>query len=366
MNQRLTSQLPHLIRSNFPSIKYAFAYGSAVFRQKGNEPLGGVAINPDGSKHIENTPVDLKASRKLMVDMVFAVSDSYEWHKQNLLLNPEHYSLWMRIVGPKVISILQERYGAKIYYNTMVELRDHDHHKSPYLFKYGVIKAQDLIQDLNNWETLYVSGRLQKPTYHIDTSVAGSSLEILNQIRKAQEQNLENALFVALKIMLSSPELSNSLKSMDNSSFITIDLFKLFMNIAAISYQGDVRMKIKGAENKNKVENIVSTNYDHFVELYEPILQKNELVIKSSQSPENLQTLKIIELNSSQLKTILTKPLPKCVQEIMSSENVGIDEAIAKIVSRTSTWQTLKGIITAGLTKSFWYAFEKLKKGLRS
>ena len=38
-----------------------------------------------------------------------------------------------------------------------------------------------------------------------------------------------------------------------------------------MSYNGDIRTWF--AENPNKVENIVSGNYDYFNELYKPILQ---------------------------------------------------------------------------------------------
>ncbi|EFC48044.1 predicted protein [Naegleria gruberi] len=306
----------------------------------------------------------------MMVDMVLAVSDSYEFHKQNLLLNPEHYSVLMRILGPRVITLLQEKFGARIYYNTMVDLDDiHTGVRSPFLFKYGVIKAQHLIKDLNNWETLYVSGRLQKPTFTIDTidenvrSLPGHVDTWHQNICLAQEHNLEHALFTALKIILSENQLTNGT---DQEQDIKINLFDLFVMIASLSYQGDVRMKIKGAENKNKVTNIVTTNYEHFIELYEPIMEKSKLSIKLD--PDTKQSY--VNITKSDVEKVRGRDLPLNVQQQLSNQSKitadSIQQAIAKIVSSSSTSQTLKGLISAGPVKSFHYVLEKLKKGLKS
>ncbi|KAF0981469.1 hypothetical protein FDP41_012126 [Naegleria fowleri] len=430
MNHRLASQLPHLIRFNFPPLKYAFAYGSAVFKQKGNEKLHddfdkilmshSTTLKEEGTSEVvmETPPpsvLKMHDRKKLMVDMVFVVSDSYEWHKQNLLLNPEHYSWFMRVMGPKVISLLQERFGAKIYYNTMVELKESHSVTSPYLFKYGVIKAQDLIDDLNHWETLYVSGRLQKPTFEIDvtnpltrtqktsqqTPPPGTStnstltqtppytlqkpIDWHGEILKAQEINLEHALFVSLRMMINDLKITNAISPESGDvQYIKINLFDLFVRIASISYQGDVRMKIKGAENVNKVFNIVTTNYDLFIKLYKPILDKNGMEIKKEAHKSSINTMSttpsyydFIEISNEQIKNVIEKrPLPSAMTKFIQSKqtpstsstmitNAQFENAISQIVSRSSTSQTLKGILSAGFTKSVMYVWEKIKKGMQ-
>ncbi|KAG2373081.1 hypothetical protein C9374_012813 [Naegleria lovaniensis] len=413
MNHRLASQLPHLVRFNFPPLKYAFAYGSAVFKQKGHEKFHDdfeKMVSQEGEARIPSEPVNLalRDRKKLMVDLVFVVSDSYEWHKQNLLLNPEHYSWLMRVVGPKMITLLQERFGAKIYYNTMVELKESHSTTSPYLFKYGVIKAQDLIDDLNNWETLYVSGRLQKPTFEIDVSnplsrtqktseqaqhATNSSLptqtspytlqKVIDwhaEIVKAQEINLEHALFVALKMMVNDLKNSNTLSPESGDQYIRINLFDLFVRIASISYQGDVRMKIKGAENANKVMNIVTTNYELFIKLYKPIFDRNGMDIKkeAEHTSSSDHSSSYIQISPQQIKNVIEqKPLPSTVSKTIDSKHVSsnsasskitneqLENAISHIVHRSSTSQTLKGILSAGFTKSIMYVWEKIKKGMQ-
>ena len=69
------------ILSHFPKVQFAMAYGSGVFKQRGNH-------------------------HNLMLDLVFAVSDPYEWHKQNLQLHQHHYS-FLSYFGPKAICHIQ-------------------------------------------------------------------------------------------------------------------------------------------------------------------------------------------------------------------------------------------------------------------
>lgn len=46
---------------------------------------------------------------------------------------------------------------------------------------------------------------------------------------------------------------------------------ELFVNIASLSYLGDIRFALKG-ENKDKIINIVEGQYTNLQELYNPIL----------------------------------------------------------------------------------------------
>lgn len=86
-----------------------------------------------------------------------------------------------------------------------------------------------LQRDLEEWETLYLAGRLQKP------------VKILRQDAKlglATKSNLENAIRVSLLML---PEQFSE--------------EELFLKIAGLSYSGDFRMRI--GENPYKVYNIV-------------------------------------------------------------------------------------------------------------
>lgn len=97
--------------------------------------------------------------------------------------------------------------------------------------KYGIISTTTLTNDLQNWETLYISGRLQKP--HLPLLAPSSLSEPL-------EQNKKTALSLALILL--------------GDRFTE---YQLWEKIAGISYAGDPRMSIPGAENPEKVRNIV-------------------------------------------------------------------------------------------------------------
>jgi len=97
--------------------------------------------------------------------------------------------------------------------------------------KYGVISTTSLQKDLSNWETLYISGRLQKP--HLPLLPPSTLTSPL-------ETNKKTALSLAL--ILLGPRFTE---------------YQLWEKIAGISYAGDPRMSIPGAENPEKVRNIV-------------------------------------------------------------------------------------------------------------
>ncbi|CAJ1412611.1 unnamed protein product [Effrenium voratum] len=103
--------------------------------------------------------------------------------------------------------------------------------------KYGVITFADLLQDLENWRSLYIAGRMQKPhllTWHRDAADAQQRLDV------AVVKNRRSALAAAL---LSASEESLSVAS-------------LLSSVVGLSYGGDIRVGL--AENPNKVRNIVN------------------------------------------------------------------------------------------------------------
>ncbi|GFR80388.1 phosphatidate cytidylyltransferase, mitochondrial [Elysia marginata] len=202
-----------------PGIEMAFAYGSGAFQQ--NNSL-------DQSKN--------------MLDFIFVVNKPKLWHHQNLKRHPHHYSFLKRL-GPHTVARIQERYGAGVYFNTLVPMEGR-------LIKYGVISTAQLITDLLDWETLYISGRLHKP---VSLVIIPSNEHLLT----AMKVNLQSAVHAALLLLP--------------------DMFteeQLYSTIAGLSYAGDFRMAI--AEDSNKVQNIVRPNLALFRQMYGPILLSDE------------------------------------------------------------------------------------------
>jgi translocator assembly and maintenance protein 41 len=308
-------------------IAYAFAYGSGVFKQKGYE----------------------NEKKKPLVDYVFAVDDPLEWHKINFKQFQNHYSgLGKMSHSAKILSAIQEDYGAKIYYNTFVEIENMK-------IKYGVISTENLKNDLYNWETLYIAGRMQKPVL---TLVENAEIE------KAKYSNLKNALKMAI---LSLPYLQTEINEKD-----------LFLIIAGFSYQGDFRMKF--GENPNKVKNIVDKQIKEFHQLYTKIMLEDEdikLVIQpldnnkwKINSAERILLLKDLPSNLiTQLLSVYSQQISIItnVKEISTDQDLAniINGSIGNIIKGPALSQSIKGIVTAGIFKSTIYSMEKIRKSIK-
>ena len=323
------SHLRKLIKIFPTEPSFAFAYGSKVKEQ-----------------------ANLQITTGDMIDLVLAVDDPKAFHRENIKLNPKHYS-FLRHLGPQVLSGIQENFGAKVYYNTLVPVDD-------YLIKYGVIKTQHLINDLLDWDTLYISGRLHKP------------VEII------QEPD-SKPLKVALGINLSS--------AVHSALLLLQESFKeheLYLTIARLSFSGDFRMIF--GEDKNKVENIVMPQLDNFRKLYQPYLTSDRMERFLDWNP---QTQTFVQDTSPPVIFHHLNLLPKSVQRNLYmkwnkkgtfgdiddvlqslSQRYGISEKVNNsmeaIVWNSSWSQSLKGLLTAGIHKSFKYSYFKLLKMYRS
>lgn len=216
-------------------IRYAFAYGSGVFPQS-----SGPSSSSKSSIHPSPSPAITKAQAGggKMIDFIFGVSYTQHWHSLNLHQHRSHYSL-LGSLGSAVVSRVQDRYGAGVYFNPYVTVNGT-------LIKYGVVNLDTLCNDLSTWSTLYIAGRLQKP------------VKILRddpRVRLANQINLISALRTAL--LLLPPSFTER---------------ELYGTIAGISYMGDLRMSLP-TENPHKVANIVSQQLSNFRKLYAPLVE---------------------------------------------------------------------------------------------
>ncbi|KAG0288029.1 Mitochondrial translocator assembly and maintenance protein 41 [Linnemannia gamsii] len=283
-------------------IRYAFAYGSGVFAQKG---------------------YDEKA-------------------------NPHHYSMLGKF-GSKAIATTQERFGAGVYFNPFVEVNG-------MTIKYGVVSIDTLCNDLLNWDTMYLSGRLHKP---VKILLDDPRTRLSNQV------NLFNATRVAL---LSLPAKFTS--------------EELFTKIAGLSYLGDFRMSI--GENPHKVQNIVKAQLSQFHRLYDPLLANlsNVTTLREGHLEQDISPLvrsrtfqklppKLKQGTLYRYHSALSKAGVEIVkeegQEIQSVATApDLDKYLAStvhsIVQIPAFSQSVKGISTAGVIKTGKYGLEKLGK----
>lgn len=317
--KQLLSCLPH------ETIDLAFAYGSGALPQ---------------------TSSDLKRN---MVDFIVAVSDAEEFHRENLKRNRRHYSA-IKYFGATANATFQRKYAAHVFYNTLVRT------SSGRQIKYGLIETGHLIADLLDWDYLYVSGRLHKPTLRL-TEPKSMELE------SALDVNLKSAVHAALLLL---PE--------------QFTLEQLFTKIAALSYQGDFRSTV--GEDKNKVANIVKANMARFDALYSPYLAANERVVVSGQRVEQDGSTTAAYHHLNLLPTAVLWRIQESVnrhqkwnrdlEEVIFSlahrrdYSTVVDSAISSIVRHSSRTQSLKNVVTAGVWKTTVYALRKLGKMARS
>ncbi|XP_070758960.1 phosphatidate cytidylyltransferase, mitochondrial isoform X3 [Enoplosus armatus] len=291
------------ILSQFPQdISLAFAYGSGVFKQHGTN-----------QGQMDN-----------MLDFVFAVDDPVTWHTMNLLQNRKHYSI-LKLLGPTMISSVQNEHGASVYYNTLVPVDGR-------IIKYGVISTESLIDDLMHWKTMYVAGRLHKPVKMLVQSDNG-------KLRAALVANLKSAVTASFLML---PE-----------SFTEEDLF---LQIAGLSYAGDFRMVI--GEDKSKVANIVKDNIQHFRILYSNILRDCPQVVYKPQQGK-------LEVDKSpEGQFIQLMALPRTLQQKITKlvDPPGKNRDVEEILLQVAQDPDCGAVVQQGLWKTVSYSSKKLMK----
>ena len=385
------------ILSKFPqnNLVYSFGYGSGVFTQtlkNTTTTTATMASNNDKSKDSKNKDNvgggggggggSSNADRG-MLDLILVVDDTYKFHEENLKIFPNHYAPWLRYGGPNLVTNIQRKGllfplashllfpDANVLFHVVDDNDNNDdnNHHLPKM-KYGVVDKKDLIQDLTEWDSLYLAGRLHKPTLPIIIPDDDD-----DELMVAQMKNLKSATAAAL--LLSSSSSSSSSPSSNNTSLSWSSFYK---QISSLSYTGDFRMKV-GGEDPYKIDKLVQGpgQIQRFNSLYQPILQ------------DSFQKMGLISINkdgglewdSNDPSTIsyLQQQLPQSLQQRMNNHNKNknnnlssqkvdrdvqvqvLATTLAGIVAPAARNQSFKGIFTLGLRKSIQYAKAKLSKG---
>jgi mitochondrial translocator assembly and maintenance protein 41 len=362
-------------------IRYAFAYGSGVFPQT---KLGKSSPSSTAASiHPKLPPAIAKAQggNPKMIDFIFGVSYSQHWHSLNLTQHRDHYSA-LGSLGSGAVTAVQEKWGAGVYFNPFVTVNGT-------LIKYGVVNLDTLCTDLSEWSTLYIAGRLQKPVKILRDDA---------RVRLANQVNLLSALRTAL--LLLPPSFTEQ---------------ELYGTIASISYLGDPRMSLP-TEDPRKVSNIVGNNLPNFRRLYGPLIEDlpnvefHDLACKKHgwmadptanvrleqdmdpvkrgnmvrrlpkafrgklyfqyqkkyQIPQ-LEFNKMLEESSDEDATRINRRQGGGFERRIASEppedlRQEVRGVIKKTVSWPSTSQSLKGVVTSGLRRTWRYMSEKTAK----
>ncbi|QIW97879.1 hypothetical protein AMS68_003397 [Peltaster fructicola] len=183
VNEEFKEALRQILWQFRAPIRYAFAYGSGVFGQKNSKPSTmDLSPHPHPPKAVE----DWQKGGAKIIDFIFGVSHTQHWHSLNLTQYPEHYSGLRHLPNASAaISWLQDQTGAGVYFNPYITVNG-------IMIKYGVVNLDTLSTDLSEWSTLYLAGRLQKPVKILRDDA---------RIRLANQVNLISALRTALLML---------------------------------------------------------------------------------------------------------------------------------------------------------------------
>lgn len=271
-----------------------------------------------------------KDGEKPMIDLVVWARNTKRWHKENIDKNSWDYSWIVRKIWVDFAEFLQRRW-AKIFYNPFIGFKWEE-------LKYWVIQIDDLVSDLQNWDSLYVAWRLQKPVQILSCS---------EDVKRAMDKNFENAVNVAILLL-----------------WENFTEEELYMMIAWISYRWDSRMWI--AENPDKISNIVSRNLEWFRKIYLWMIESKNWITRNEDGSFTQEITWERQLE-------IIKLLPKNLQKWLDKRNFedtdyreylqeDIKWRISQIVNWPSITQTIKWLLTAWVKKSARYSWEKLKK----
>lgn len=323
--------LYYRILSRFPqNFTFCFAYGSAVKPQSGNQ------------------------HRTNMIDFIYCVENPHRWHGANIEQNPSHYSA-LRHLGHNFVARYQERWGARVYFNTLVYMKEED-----VTIKYGIVSQKDLVADLLDWNDLYLAGRLHKPVEIVKPTNSA-------QLQSALQSNLRSAVHAALLVL---PE--------------TFTEYEFYFAISNLSYAGDFRMTF--GENKNKVRNIVRPQLANFRELYAPVVRQFHAYVElpATAGGDEMARCRQDDSAAARLHHLMQLPVGpqrrlqvywrrggaphQDVEDVLRALAHDMDCArILQHILKDTVWQSsvrqsLKGILTAGLSKSLKYSAQKISK----
>ncbi|KEH31427.1 translocator assembly and maintenance-like protein [Medicago truncatula] len=292
-----------------------------------------------------------------MVDYILGVSDPIQWHSENLKMNKHHYASWMvHLGGERLITAVADKIGVGVHFNPFVTWNGK-------MFKYGVVRMHDLLQDVQYWEKFYLCGRLQKPVQIVVDNL---------DIRKINYINLRAALSASLLLL--------------PSEFTEADLYAKICNL---SYMGDVRMLF--AEDKNKVKKIVAGQFDLFHSMYRPYLEEFEakkLLKLSSTANHQIEVSQDCDLSVSRSLVSALPPSirsqlsmkqgeevkPSQTGRVLHDTKISSREEAANCLQRilrrrvmvSSARQAISGLLAVGGVNATMYVANKINKAWKS
>uniref|UniRef100_A0A2N9H2S4 Phosphatidate cytidylyltransferase, mitochondrial n=1 Tax=Fagus sylvatica TaxID=28930 RepID=A0A2N9H2S4_FAGSY len=329
--------------------------------------------------------------KSTMVDYILGVSDPEQWHSQNLKMNKNHYASWMvHLGGAKLITQIADEIGVGVHFNPFVTWNDK-------MFKYGVVRMHDLVQDILNWERFYLSGRLQKPSM-LNPALPRLGFSVTSNRSTSTDRELLFATaaerpYALVNILVDNLDIenvnsSNLRAAMSAALLLLPPKFSeedLYAKICSLSYMGDLRMLF--AEDRNKVKKIVQGQFGLFHSKYKPFLEEYEakefLRLGSSGSHQKnisqdcgssvacslVNSLPPMVRNQMGMKLGEKKKLTesgRIIREVLIGSREEAAKCMQKVLRRTvmvsSTRQAVSGLLAVGGVNAVREVFTRINK----
>ncbi|KAK4529647.1 hypothetical protein CCYA_CCYA02G0504 [Cyanidiococcus yangmingshanensis] len=358
---------------SLPPVKLVLAYGSGVFPQ--------LALDRLVTQHTR--------------DYIVIVDNPIEWLLQAVERHPDHFPWWLRSLRrPELVAWLQ-RFGAGMFFIPPMPLAT----PAAGSIKYGVIAEEVLLEDVKQWLYFYAAGRLQKPVEAVLLSNMNQAEAQACALRVHQANRTHN--------LLQAMRLSVLLCAGADMGPRMVPVLTLLERIVGLSYTSDIRMH-SGLENPNKVRNILRANTDRFLGMYaaaltqlqhDGLFERIDVRPVAASSTESLQwraddLLDLSALFRSDvhgqrrryhlLAPLLQLPLFKGIQHESELRRLpysypqvakrfqgpvvveffaeALGALLRRRVLRSSVSQAVKGLITAGPTRSLQYLWGKWRR----
>lgn len=314
-------------------LQYAFCYGSSLFAKQDTK----------------NTDANTLASKEKQIDVVLVIDDKHlnDWHAHNMTHNPQHYASYWRLSAAKSQSRVTQpsrtmqrvqQWGPGIWYHPYVTLSD-----TPDMYKYGVVSTSALVDDLQQWSHIYLAGRLHKPVLTVhEPSVT-----------------LQHALAVNHRAAVAITALLLTAQSINQGTHRSITCREFYAHLSGLSYRGDIRMG--WAESPDKISRVVGDG-SAFDAIYRPILQQWGLLTAADQFIAPRDVTALLEHVPPPLRHAAT--LSVSPHKSPQSGDTPLHAQLSQTVARSSRIQTIKGLLTAGPTRSVAYSLHKIRKRL--
>lgn len=380
-------------------IRYAFAYGSGVFPQSMSSSPDPTALSPH-----PNPPEAVRkwqAGGSKIIDFIFGVSHTQHWHSLNIQQHPEHYSA-LRHAGSYAVSRVQDSIGAGVYFNPYITVNGT-------MIKYGVVNLDTICRDLSEWDTLYLAGRLQKPVKILrdDPRVRlANQINLMSAVRTAllmlPEKFTEQALYekIAGLSYLGDPRMNSyyggeNPKKVSNIVGAQMPNFRqlyvpLIDNLPNVRFNDHRVPNVPGWETEQVLANVTGgagtslKEYDggrdgfNMEQDMDPVKRGNMVrrLPKTFRQKLYYQYQKKFQIPGSAFDKIVDESKDEDATSFRRrqggefEQRIGMQDDLPEIVGRCvrntvawpSTSQSIKGIVTAGVGRSWKYYSEKRAK----